>query len=258
MKTYYRSYRIVGGKPKWVLIDECNNIIEHNPTKEQINLSIDERYIPKSSRMCCKCGKDETTKNNWYKYRDKIGKWDNKSYICHKCHMNDYNSTYDDDRKITSKWRNGRLDPASLSGKGFIGQQIVSQTYGVEDCNLKMENFNFYVDLNKITGYGYSDVKTSSFDGYRWHFADMVRKCDTFFFVCMDNNWPWKNVMRMYAIPCWEIFGESNIHIYGNFRISRSKWKYIEEFRIDKKPFNYTYHNMRLENCKVLKRDESI
>lgn len=32
--VYYKSYRIIGGKPKLVIVDEDNNIIK-NPTKEQ-------------------------------------------------------------------------------------------------------------------------------------------------------------------------------------------------------------------------------
>ncbi len=44
-----------------------------------------------------------------------------------------------------------------------------------------------------------------------------------------------------------------NITIYINPCVKGSKW---EEFRIDKKPYNDTYHNKKLNNCKVLKNDK--
>lgn len=49
--------------------------------------------------------------------------------------------------------------PLSSIGKGFIGQQIISRTYKIDDCNLKMDNFNFYIDLTKDAKYGYGEVK---------------------------------------------------------------------------------------------------
>ena len=39
---YYNSYRIIGGKPKLVVIDEDGNIIK-NPTKEQKKEAILEK-----------------------------------------------------------------------------------------------------------------------------------------------------------------------------------------------------------------------
>ena len=45
-------------------------------------------------------------------------------------------------------FRNGNLDPLSPPGKGFIGAQIVAKTNGTEDCNIKMNNFRFYVEFN--------------------------------------------------------------------------------------------------------------
>ncbi len=51
------------------------------------------------------------------------------------------------------------MEISSPPGKDFIGQQIVAKTYGIEDCNLKMNNFRFYIDL-KHSIYGYIEVKT--------------------------------------------------------------------------------------------------
>lgn len=34
--TYYKSYRIIDGKPRWVIVDEAGNIINRNPSKEEL------------------------------------------------------------------------------------------------------------------------------------------------------------------------------------------------------------------------------
>jgi hypothetical protein len=312
--TYYKSVRIINGKPVLIIVDDGGNIIK-NPTKEQTSVAISEgidsyrkyKFIQKlKGRKCCICGNNDTGKNfggnyqwhsceckkqnctryictrcytrlqsaeewrknklyyvrgrkchicrgdkssgNWCKYYDKNGDWNGTSWVCSKC----YAMIIRD-----SDWRKGNLDPLSATGKGFIGQQIVANRYGVEDCNLKMNNFRFYVDLSKIAGYGYCEVKTRSFDILQgkyeqWNFdTRREQEYDTLFALCMDRNKPWKDIERVYAIP-WEVIVSRN---KCNVTISRNSLKrgyWYEEFRIDEKSFNETYHNMKLENCKIL------
>ncbi len=75
---------------------------------------------------------------------------------------------------------------------------------------------------------------------------------DNLFAICMDDCWPWKNVEMVYAIP-WEV-------ACGNIRFSiykesfKNEW--CEEFRIDEKPFNDTYHNMKLSDCPIFSKDK--
>lgn len=170
------------------------------------------------------------------------------NWLCPKCYYIDYN-----EKNLKSLWRIGLLDPLSPVGKGFIGQQIVAKTYEVEDCNLKMDNFNFYVDLAKIGKYGYCEVKIATFNkrNGKWEFEGIdPEHFDSLFIVCMDKNEFWKNVERVYIIPV-EYIISSHITIYENTSTKLSKW---EKFRIDHKPFDKIYHNMKLENCKILKK----
>lgn len=197
------------------------------------------RYLDEEDKFCSNCGKK--IKNV---YHDILDEYNNMiiECVCPRCVI----------KIMGTDWRKGNLDPKSAVGKGFIGQQIVAKTFGVEDCNLKMKNFHFYIDLSKIYGYGYGEVKTASLDMISdiYYFdTDREQDYDNLFLVCMDGNWPWKNVGRIYAIP-WEVVGyRKKIGIYKN--PSRGGW--YKEFRIDEKPFNDTYHNMNLTNCKVLK-----
>lgn len=160
---------------------------------------------------------------------------------------------------MRTDWRNGNLDPLSPIGKGFIGQQIISRTYKIDDCNLKMDNFNFYIDLSRGTKYGYGEVKIATLNVKNnwWIFNVRIgQKFDTLFLLCMDNNEPWRDVERAYAIPYLQIAGEYRIYIHRDLsKLKRhSRYEYLEQFRIDAILFNDTYHNMKLENCKVLRK----
>lgn len=157
-------------------------------------------------------------------------------------------------RKTTADWRMGNLDPSSSVGRGFIGQQIVANTYGVEDCNLMMDNFHFYIDLSKILGYGYVEVKIASLIYISWYFSRIKSEnFDTIFLLCMDMNWPWKDVYRVYAIPWKAVGNRKSMGITKN--PSKDKLWY-EKFRIDVEPFNDTYHSMKLSNCTVLRKHQ--
>lgn len=50
--------------------------------------------------------------------------------------------------------------------------------------------------------------------------------------------------------------GEYRIYIHRDLsKLTRhSRYEYLEQFRIDITPFNNTYHDMKLENCKVLRK----
>lgn len=34
---YYKSVRLVDGKPRWVIVDENDNIVNNNPSKDELN-----------------------------------------------------------------------------------------------------------------------------------------------------------------------------------------------------------------------------
>lgn len=263
---YYKSVRCIDGKVIWVIEDEHGNI-SRNPTKDQLKIAICDNRKRSEIIMyiCCVCGADKTYCSNDYEqwYDCKCGKKDCTKHLCKNCWSKDYQknnpNSHDNTRKLATDWRTGNLDPLSTNGKGFIGQQIVAIKYGAEDCNLKMDNFRFYIDLSKISGYGYSEVKTSSLGiksgQYMFH-THRPQEYDTLFLVCMDHNEPWKDVNRVYAIP-WEVVvnrGKGNIVITRDS--SRGTWYDDPKkgYRLDEKPFNDIYHGMKLENCKVLRK----
>lgn len=86
----YKSYRIIDGRPRWVILDKDGNIFNRNPTKEQIKLSANKKFIPKAQRVCCICGSDRTFiqtngTSSWFRDRDGHGDWTGK-WLCNACY----------------------------------------------------------------------------------------------------------------------------------------------------------------------------
>lgn len=128
----------------------CTGVLCHTCHLEEKRLETQIAREKLTRRVCCICRKTDTYLKSSRVQNDRTcicGKKDCTRYLCRICSNG-------------ALWRHGELDPDSATGKGFIGQQIVARTYGVYDCNIKMNNFNFYVDLSKISGYGYSEVKS--------------------------------------------------------------------------------------------------
>ncbi len=259
MTIYYKSVRYINGKLRTVIADEDDKIIK-NPTKEQKELAIFDNRRKNTTVKCCKCGGgtyiDTCGRHQWHKCR--CDKENCTTYLCHRCNSKDY----DKERNSMAAWRTGSLSMYSSTGKGFIGAQIVAKTYELDDCNIKMNNFNFYVDISKHPTYGYVEVKTASLDieYMRWMVHLSNWSFDTLVILCMDCESPWKNVLRAYVIPKEYVVGLQGVYIPARGLIDKlalssrgTKW---DKFRVDEKPFNDTYHKMDIDKCKVLSKDE--
>jgi hypothetical protein len=48
----YKLYRIVDGKPRWIIVDEHRDIINKTPTKEELKLVTKWNFKYNSTGMC--------------------------------------------------------------------------------------------------------------------------------------------------------------------------------------------------------------
>lgn len=233
----------------------CTKCKRHgNQNKDDIDNKRKEYFKNKfktENRVCVVCGSSD---NVICRYKEK-GVWDRKSFLCNSCYKSSQKyvpGTIANFMMSESKCRKGEFDINRGRCRGCIGVQIVGNTFGVEDLNIKMDRFNYYIDLSKISkyGYGYSEVKTATFNVTNgvWKFnTEKEQEYDTLFLVCMDCNELWENVERIYAIP-WEYAVKvSGISITKN----PSRIGLYEKFRIDEKPFNDNYHDIGMK-CPVL------
>lgn len=250
----YKAWRMPGNgeKPRWMLVDENEKIINKNPTKDQLKLAILGKF-PKI-RRCCLCQSHETYQKNdiqqWHKH--KCGEYNCTRYLCDRCYKRDPNS-YHGIIKSMRDHRNKRLDKDSTTGKGFIGQQIIAKILGVEDCNIKTNNFHSIIDAYDHIKYKRIQVKTVHFNKYgRWTIGHIMYNFDTLFIICMNNDF--NNIERVYIIPAQEIKnrGIYSVSIYSS--VHRNSW--YENFRVDQRPYNKILHNMKIEDCPVLDNDK--
>jgi len=202
-------------------------------------------------RECCICGSKDTRqgfsgKPQWYRYKDKNGVWDRESYVCYHCWQKIHYEDKREDIRSESQWRMGELSRYVETGIGIIGQYVVAKTLGIDDLNILKDNFRQPVDLSEHSIYGTSDVKTATLTDYnRWIFGRVSNICDTVFYLGMDRYMPWRNVEMICAVPCDIVFNDSSISIYNDIPKGR-KWDVLKEYKIDKKPFNDTYHNVNI------------
>lgn len=215
-------------------------------------------------RKCCVCDSSDTYIDNsgvhqWFKYRDEKGNWDRKSYICSRCYYrNHYHNVIKSDPNSTvgtmksmAKYRNKQLSKYSNIGKGFIGEQIIVNTRGLKNCNIELDNFHSKFDLSVDLEYGNIQVKTASLSYGIWSVSHIHGIFDTLFLICMDKNW--KNVERVYVVPISEFYDRTHIAIVKN---PLRYFQWYEKYRVDEKPYNETYHDMKIDKCSVLKKDE--
>lgn len=245
-------YKMYDSRGMWdhksFLCHECKVEIEKSETAK-----IREQRL--KERVCCLCGSDKTYIDNsgrqsWFEH--KCDRNICTGWSCNKCHrkmLQQLPDSQNNIRKILADARTRYIDLNNFdnltdSEKGRIVEQIVVDTYRIENYNKKVDNYNSPFDAIHPE-YGILQIKGSSFDRTRgiWYFNKKEQKFDFIIIVCMDENRPWKNIERIYKIPYRDVSDQKSITITKDpSRIVRS----YEEFRIDEKPFNDTYHNMEM------------
>lgn len=200
-------------------------------------------------RVCCICGRIKAYQ--YYRYFGDKENWDEKSWNI--CFNTKDPRSHQNLQKLMTKSRNKQLGKDTNRGKGFIGEQIFCKVRSVENCNLKLDNFNSKVDVVDKE-YGRVQIKTSSLllREKVWSVTKIGNFFDTLVIICMSNDFT--NVERVYIIPKRYVGNRSAITIYKN--PSRSAW--YENFKMDDGPYNVAFHSMKLDNCPVLRKDKKI
>lgn len=232
-------------------------------------IKVDYGYVDHANTKCCICESKETriqpnNRPHWLKYKvdkdgkfDSNGSWDEKSYICEICYDKEHRKLPDSNANLIKsmrQFRNNELSKDCSSGKAFIGEQIWRKARGVDNCNIKMDNFAYKYDHSPDSEYGITNTKTASLSHHQgtievWRFSPNG-KYDHAVLFCMSKNW--KDVERTYIIPESEMKKGTSITITKN--PSRGV-PWYEKYRVDEKPYNDAYHNMNIEDCPVLKDD---
>lgn len=241
---WHRNYNDKGDWTGRRICSECKLEIEKEKTRK-----IKERFS--QEKICCRCRSIETyvDPNGYHRWHRHV--CDKKSctkFLCDKC----WNKV-----EYNADWRDGNLDPESPPGKGFATEMTVAKVRNLKNCNLELDNFNAKFDLSIDPEYGKPQVKGPTLIAGMWHAVMGIRhNFDHLWIVCMDKKR--EHVKRVYIIPKLELINYTHIDIYEDWSRVKggSKFEWIEKYRVDEKPYDDAYHDLKLDNCNVLRKNE--
>lgn len=171
---------------------------------------------------------------------------------CVKCDVNNYV------QKSNRDCRNNNLDPNSSAGKGYITEILVAKFLGIKTCFDIIDNFHHpKYDLLEREDFGKINCKGSRLiviDHRRgcigWRFNTKKNTIVDFFF-CIGYNEDMTNVESVFIIP-----NEGNVcklEGIGIIKDGHSKWNKFKESQEEVKKWNDLFHDLRLENCPILR-----
>lgn len=251
----YKSYRIVDGKPRWVIVDENGKIIHKEPSKEDLkglDKHIEERQHIRGcyneTNTCDRCrvyfyGKALREVN---KEGKRTGKW-----LCNGCYNKDYDNnvrknnpnSHNNIVKSLANRRIGNLDPNSEHAKGDLFQELTCRwrstvsTIHVEDLNKKLDNYTTPIDHSRDSELGIIQTKGCLYSSeYRRWSQSFKSECDQIakdfefdILVLYCANKYGSVIERIYKIPVEEVIKRLGITIYSDI-LRGPHW--YEQYRI--------------------------
>lgn len=174
------------------------------------------------------------TRREYDKDGNETGRW-----LCYKCRGRDYQNLPDSHNSFVAANRNvrtGNIGKKSEQGKTIISQAVVAKYLGIEDLNIKMDNYSHYIDMEHER-YGKIDVKYSSLMYGVWWLFNNRKKIDCDTNICIGLDKSGDNIESVFFIPNDIIMHNTGI------TIARSGSKY-DEFKVDPKIYNDLYHSL--------------
>jgi len=235
MTEYYKSYRIIDGKPRWVIVDNTGNIINRNPSKEELKGLEKEKYKSQKTNSlnynktntCDRCRdkdiKTELHPGNARRELNKEGDWTGR-WLCPKCKADYYNNLPDSSNNIKKSLRYHRtenLDKNSGHAKGDDFEELTHRWKGVKILGKENDCYNGPLDHSIDSEGKRPQTKGRWYDSRNryWHFGSIEREWEKEFDyeICYCASRDGKIIERIYIIPKKEIKDKrKSISIYKN------------------------------------------
>lgn len=232
---YYKSYRIIDGKPRWVIIDDNGNIINKNPAKGELKgLEKEIRKPYDTLRGKRRKYTDEELFGYLRRFYDENGRIPVKrdfdigdprypssnSYVTHFGSWSSVLKLIKLD--VESMVEQGVLE--TCQQKARLTEMMVRDHFEKNPIDLARENQNNPCDGICPNGKFY-DVKSSKFDGMKWHFnAGNKHKDEIEIYYFLAFNEDWTKLEYVWRVP-----GEIVEKDYFYVGLKNSGW----EFTID-------------------------
>lgn len=174
-----------------------------------------------------------------YREYDKEGNWTGK-WLCQSCYKKEQYKNGNTNANIINLLRDrriGNLKPNSNQAKGDLSEELTCIWRGVENLNVKNDNYNSPIDHSIDSELGIIETKGRLYDyrERRWGFASLEKEWDKKFdhMICYCASRDGKIIERIYIFPKPEIIGKTSISIYKNLIYKRYGW--YEEYRVKDK-----------------------
>lgn len=219
MENRYKSYRIIDGKAKWVIVDDNGKIINRNPNKEELVKEINSRRH--KTKICCKNKEHESRSGmREYWFRCSCKKDNCTRYLCYKCYQKYNPDSWHNKRKLIAGNRTGNLDHNCSTGKGNNGQELAVVLYGWKDLNKKNNTYNSPIDcFDPKTGL-FHQIKTVFYNAINgcWKTSHLEKEWEkeykSMVIFCISENG--LNVLRIYKMPIEEVKIRTGISLTKN------------------------------------------
>ena len=241
--AFYKSYRYIDGKARWIIIDENGIIINKFPKKEDLKTFV---YYDEIIHTCPRikedgevCGEPLLPEKR-IKEKDKEGNPAGRR-ICNKCYMYIYhkneNRKKEGRERYLSNRRMGKLDPNSNAYIGDKFQKLACEWKGLNDLNLENNNYQSPIDcIDILTGLKYQVKGSSYHQNYGTWNTDLrtehnaIRKgfiFESLIFFCTNKDR--KIIERIYIFPKDELINRKTIGIYKS---PKKSIPWYEQYRI--------------------------
>lgn len=223
-----REYNKKAWTGRW-LCYHCYCEIERDKTRH-IALS---RF---KSLKCCICGIDISSRNcyrtRYYKEKEILTeRWHSKgnwkgNWLCNSCY-----------RKNKADIRNNSIDPNSPTGKGNFFEQITCKWRGVDNLNIKNNDYHSPIDHSRDSEFGIIQTKGAVFNSTygTWEFAvknEHEKIFDNIICYCSDEKM--ERIERIYIFPRYEIIKRKTVTITKN---PSKGVQWYEKYRIDERMY---------------------
>lgn len=211
----YKSYRIIDGKTKWVIVDNNGNIIDKNPKKEQIEVAKNFKYNPTDT--CDICGISLYLANH-HRESDKEGKMTGR-WLCDKCCGRYDPNSSGNIRKSLRGRRTGNLDPYCKHAIGDKYQRLTCEWLGIKDLNIENDNYEVPIDHSRHPFYGIVQTTGRAYDpingfwNYKWE-REHKKDFNNIIVYCTDKDG--KTIERIYIFPKEEVIKSKTVSIVKN------------------------------------------
>lgn len=246
--TEYKSWRIIDGKPRWVIVDENEKIINKYPSKQELKGIEKKIYIKNiyynDTNTCSRikdngeiCGKPLVC-GNARRECNKVGVITGR-WVCTNCW-----------HRTLSDSRTGNLDSNCSIAKGNKFQKLSNESKSLIDLNIENDDRHSPIDsIDPVTGL-YYQTKGALYDrrSRSWHanFKSERRalskgfKFHRLIYYCASEDG--KIIDRMYEFTEEEIKNRSSIEVSKNPTDSRKnpiipwyeKYRVIDEEELNK------------------------